>query len=316
MCKRFICASSAVVLWSLFAIACSKTETSVTSPTSVAGRCDLSASNSPTSFTSSGGSGTVSVTTARDCAWTAGTESPWIAITGARTGQGDAAISYTVSPNQVPSPRTGAITIGTQTVTLSQAAAPCLFSLSRAGETIGAAGGRLAFDLTTLSGCSWSASTGENWIAIVSGQSGTASGTIGISVAANLGGARTGRVVAGGQTYTVSQNAAPPPPVPPAPDPSPTPAPPPVPAPAPTPTPPPAPAPAPPVSVELDGKISSLAGSCPTVTFRVDGQNVTTDASTTYRKSNCSDLRNGREVKVDGFKSGTTVRATQIEISK
>ena len=43
-----------------------------------------------------------------------------------------------------------------QNVTLTQAAAPCQYSLSRAGDVIGPSGGRLGFDIATLGGCGWS----------------------------------------------------------------------------------------------------------------------------------------------------------------
>ena len=126
-------------------------------------------------------------------------------------GQGEASIPYTVAPNPVPSSRAGAIIVGAQSVAISQAAAPCVFTLSRAGEGIAAAGGRLAVDVTTISGCSWNAASGSDWIAVSSGQSGNASGTVGLAVAPERRTPRgSGEVKIAGQSYTVTQAAAPP----------------------------------------------------------------------------------------------------------
>ena len=54
--------------------------------------------------------------------------------------------------------------------------------------------------------------------------------------------------------------------------------------------------------------------NCPNVTFTVNGQLVVANASTEYKKGHCSDLRSGREVKVDGVKIGSVVTAKRIEI--
>jgi hypothetical protein len=246
----------------------------------------------------------LAVATTRDCTWTVSTDTNWVTISGARSGQGEASIGYSIAANPVPSPRAGAIAVESDRVEITQAAAPCRFSLSRSGDSIGFAGGRLAFDLTTLTGCSWSTSVSQNWISIASGQSGNASATIGLSVAANPGARRVADVNVGGQTYTVTQDATPPPP-----DPTPTPAPTPSPAPAPTPT------PTPPRLVKLEGRASAVAGGCPNISFFVDGERVAADSSTEYKKGKCGDVANGRELKVEGVKSDL-VHATKIEVEK
>jgi hypothetical protein len=55
------------------------------------------------------------------------------------------------------------------------------------------------------------------WLTVTSGATGTGNGSVGISVAANTGAARTGTVTIAGQAFTVMQDAAaaPPPPPPP-----------------------------------------------------------------------------------------------------
>jgi hypothetical protein len=268
----------------------------------------------------------VTVATARDCTWTLANDASWVSITGDRSGQGEASIAYSVAANPAAAARATDIVVASASVHLNQAAAPCRYSLSRAGDTVGSSGGRLSFDVSTLSGCGWTASASQSWIAIASGQSGSASGTVGVSVSANSGDRRAGQVTAGGQTYTVTQDAAPPPPPPPPtpappapPAPAPTPAPTPAPSPTPAPTPPPAPIPTPPPnpSVQLDGKVGLLTGKCPDLTFSIGLTVVTTSQSTTFSGGKCGDVKNGREVSVDGTRqSNGSVRATRVEIQK
>ena len=318
-------AASAIALACL-AASCSSTQTSLNAPT--ADKCQVGVSSAPSAFTATGGQGSLTITTARDCTWSISTEAGWISITGDRGGQGEASVPYAIAPNPAPTPRSAVVAVGSQTVTLNQAPAPCQFTLSRPGDAISYAGGRMAFDVTTLTGCGWSASTGDAWIAVTSGTSGTASGTVGLSVSPNTGPARVGRVNVAGQNYTVTQSGppAPPPapnppaPAPPPPAPQPTPAPTPTPAPQPTPTPPPPPPPPPPnvgKKVDFDGTISSLAGFCPGVRFTVNGVTVETDFSTDFKKSDCGDLRNGRSVSGEGVtRADGSIRATRIEVKK
>jgi hypothetical protein len=331
MATRRALAATALTLAASVAGGCSSAQTAVTSPSPTAQRCAINVSSAPASFSATGGQGTLNVSTTRDCTWTVSTTASWVELPATHDGQGEAAIAFMVAENPVPSPRNAGIAVGEQMVQVSQAAAPCRFSLSRSGDTIAAAGGRLGFDVSTLTGCAWTASATDPWIAITSGSSGSASASIALTIAANSGTKRVGRVNVGGQSYTVTQDAAPPPEPPPAPapvPPAPTPAPPapappapspPTPAPAPSPTPPPSPAPAPtpaPVKVELSGEISSLTGSCPSLTLTVKDTVVVTNADTNFKKGKCGDLRKGREVSVTGLRTGSTVTATTIEINK
>jgi len=311
-------------------LACSKTTTSLTAPT--ADKCQVSVSNAPASFSASGGQGSLTIATARDCTWSIKTETSWVSIASDPGGQGEASIPYTVAPNPVPSSRAGAIVVGAQSVAITQAAAPCVFRLSRTGDGIAAAGGRLAVDVTTISGCNWNATSGSDWIVVSSGQSGNASGTVEVAVAPNTGASRVGDVKIAGQNYTVTQAAAPPPapdPVPipapapaPAPGPAPAPAPPPTPAPTPTPAPAPRPVPPPtpppaPKKVDFDGSVSSVSGGCPNVTITVGGMTIIIDRSTNFKGSGCEDLRSGRNVEGSGTpQSNGTIKATDIRVRK
>jgi Viral BACON domain/Putative binding domain, N-terminal len=288
----------------LAAARCTSSSTSVTAPTS--SKCAISVSSNPSSFTANGGSGTVSVTTERDCSWSAASDASWISL-AAPNGQGQASIPYSVAANPAPAARSASISVGSETVQLSQAAAPCTFRLSRTADPIGAAGGQLSVELATLNGCGWSAVSDAAWLRITAGASGKSSATITVTAAANDGAARVAHVNAGGQIYTVQQAAT----TVAAPTPSPSPAPPP-----PSP-PPPAPPPTPDTSIDLEGTVAALVGRCPEISFWTDAHWVVASASTNYKKGKCDDVSGGDSVKVKGrLRPNGAVDADQIELKQ
>jgi len=310
--NRWYSAAAGAIL-ALATSRCTSSSTSVTAPTS--SKCAISVSSNPSSFTSTGGSGTVSVTTERDCTWSVATDASWISLAATPNGQGQASIPYSVAANPAPVARSGSISVGSQKIQLSQAAAPCTFHLSRPGDSVDAAGGRISVELTTLTGCTWSAASDAAWLSIASGASGNASGTITVAVAANDGDVRVAHVNAGGQIYTVQQAAkstAPPSPAPPPPPPPPAPPPP-----QPPPSPPPAPPPPPDNSINLDGTVAVLLGHCPDIAFWTDGHWVAASASTNYKKGQCGDVSTGDSVKVNGrLRPNGVVDADHIDLKK
>ena len=50
----------------------------------------------------------------------------------------------------------------------------------------------------------------------------------------------------------------------------------------------------------LEGKVSALEGTCPDVTFAVDGHTVAANADTEYEQGSCEDLTDGAQVEVKG----------------
>jgi len=297
--------------------ACSSAQTTIAGPTSDT-KCQVVAGSSPASFAAGGGTGTISVSTSRDCTWTIATNTSWVSLGNNRSGQGEASIGFTVAANPVPSARSGTIVVANQTVELSQAAAPCRYSISRTRDSVGIGGGQLSVDVSTLTGCTWTATSKASWIAITSGGSGNANGTVVMTVAPNGGDQRVGVVDVSGQIYTVVQDAVPPPPLPPAP-----PA-----APAPTPTPAPSPAPSPPTiptpptspgageKVHVDGSVTGLSGQCPALAFTVSGVAVITNASTDFKKGNCRRVDESRGVSVTGRLTSGVVLASEVEIQE
>jgi subtilisin-like proprotein convertase family protein len=84
--------------------------------------CPVSLSQSTLNFGAAGGAGNVSVTAGAVCSWQATTNANWIQITSAQQS-GDGQATFTVSPNTSGNLRSAIVTIGAQTVSVSQAAA-------------------------------------------------------------------------------------------------------------------------------------------------------------------------------------------------
>jgi len=84
--------------------------------------------------------------------------------------------------------------------------AKCSYSLGAASASVAAAGGNYSIAVTAGSGCSWTAATTANWIAITHGSAGSGAGQASYAVSPNSGSAsRTGTVTIAGLTLTITQ---------------------------------------------------------------------------------------------------------------
>ena len=162
-------------------------------------------SASSTNVTASAGSGSVGLTASNDCPWTAVSSTNWLHTTSSGTGNGT--VSYTFDANPAGTARSGTITVGGQTFTVSQPAGTCTYALSAASTNVAASAGSGSVDVTAGDGCSWTAVSSTNWLHTTS--SGTGTGTVSYTVDANSGTciARSGTITVGGQTFTVNQAA-------------------------------------------------------------------------------------------------------------
>lgn len=310
-------AAAAVVGIGLLTAACggsASTRTSVTAPANV--RCQTALEQPAASFGSAGGTGTLSVTTARECAWNAVSRSGWVTVTSGAQGQGDGTVAYRVAENVDPLGRQGTLAVGGQDIAVTQEAAPCRFAVSHDAEPLPAAGADALVDVRTHAVCDWTAASDVSW-ASVSQATGRGGAAVRVNVDPNPGGERSGHVVIADERVAITQHAAttsPPPMPPPTPAPGPAPAPAPSPNPSPSPAPPPDPGPSPVRRVEIEGRIQQLEGSCPSRTFRVGQALVYTTAATRYDDVTCATLRNGMSVEVDGMlMSDGRIRADEIE---
>ncbi|MDX6405868.1 MAG: hypothetical protein QOH70_3323 [Blastocatellia bacterium] len=87
----------------------------------------------------------------------------------------------------------------------------CTYALSPSSQNAFASGGGGTVGVTTQGACNWIATSNATWITVTGGSSGTASGTVSYSVAANpISSPRSGTMTIAGQFFTVNQDAAPP----------------------------------------------------------------------------------------------------------
>ena len=172
--------------------------------------CSYSISPNGQSYGSSGGSGTISVTTGSGCFWNAvSSDTSWLTITSGSSGSGNGTVYYSVSANTSTSSRTGTITVGGQIFTVNQAGATsCSYSISPTNQSFSSSGGSGTISVTTGSGCFWNAvSSDTSWLTITSGSSGSGNGTVYYSVSVNTStSSRTGTIIIQGQTFTVNQD--------------------------------------------------------------------------------------------------------------
>jgi len=152
--------------------------------------------------------GTLNVTTTAACAWTAVSSAVWITVTSGAAGTGNGSVGFSVAANTGAS-RNGTITVVNQTFTVTQAAAApsCTFSIAPTSQNVDASASTGTVAVTATSGCTWTATSGATWITVTSGASGTGNGSVGYSVAANTGTARSGTITIAGQTFTINQAA-------------------------------------------------------------------------------------------------------------
>jgi hypothetical protein len=169
--------------------------------------CSYTISPSSASPGSGSGNGSFSVTAGTGCSWTATSDSTsW--LTTSSSGSGNGTVNYSYTANTGPQ-RTGTITIGGQTFTVTQASG-CTYTLNPTSASPGTGGGNASFSVTTANSCTWNATSNAGWITNVSPASGTGTGsaqTINYTVAANAGAARTGTITVGTSTFTVNQTA-------------------------------------------------------------------------------------------------------------
>lgn len=224
---------------------------------------------SPLSLTvgAAGGVRTVAITAASStCGWTAASNANWVALTGPSSGSGSAEVSFTVSPNTGTSQRSGSVSVAGQTVAVTQAAAAsasCTFTLSATAQSLPTSGGQGQIAVTaSASTCAWAASTSASWISITEGTSGTGNGTVKFTASENTSTSpRTGTLTIAGEAITITQLGR---------------------------------------RIDLKGTMSSQSGSCPNLTFRLDGRNVRTNQETSFATP-CDKLKNGTKVEVEGI---------------
>jgi hypothetical protein len=68
------------------------------------------------------------------------------------------------------------------------------------------------------------------------------------------------------------------------------------------------------VTAAASGTISSLQGSCPSLTFVVDSRTVRTTSATQYLRGSCNALANGTDVTAEGVvETDDSITATSVD---
>jgi MYXO-CTERM domain-containing protein len=159
------------------------------------------------SIGAAGGVASFAVTTGAGCPWTAGESTTWLSGVTAN-GKGSGNVSYTAGAN-VDAARSGVITVtnsltgATAQHTVNQVAG-CSIVLTPSSATPGNAGGTTSFNVATGAGCAWTATETSPWLSGVT-PSGTNSGAVNYTVAANPGIARSAGIQV---TATATGNSA------------------------------------------------------------------------------------------------------------
>jgi hypothetical protein len=195
------------------------TQAGVSAPAPPAPSCNPTISPTSQSIAAAGGAGTtVTVSAPSTCRWTASSGVSWIAIGSGASGTGNGTVTFTVAAN-TGAERTGTLTIAGRTFTVTQGGtssptpppppppAPCSYSISPRNDNAPVLGDTGTVEVSTTSGCAWTAASNASWISVTSGASGTGNGRVTYVVLANVGGSRSGTLTIAGQTFTVSQAA-------------------------------------------------------------------------------------------------------------
>lgn len=170
--------------------------------------CTYSVTPGNVSFGSAGGNGTLNVSVSNGCSWSASSNANWISISSGANGNGSGTIAFAVTPNAALGGRSGNITVGGQSFTISQSGLTCAYILSSGGASLNAGGGSGSVTVTAPSGCTWNASSDSSWL-VLNASGGNGTSVISFQASANSGtGARTANLNIAGQGFSVTQAGA------------------------------------------------------------------------------------------------------------
>jgi hypothetical protein len=196
----------AAALIAFAASGCGSTVATSTGPSPTKCAVTVAAPSAPVS--SGGATATVAVTTQPECAWSASSDAAWITGVAPASGQGSGEVHMQVAANPDATGRQGDIVVNGERARIRQDAAACRFELSSTEQTMPARGGSGGITVTAANGCPWSARADASWVVLTSGTSGTGTGNVNFTVAANSATtARSASITVAGQTVNVTQQA-------------------------------------------------------------------------------------------------------------
>jgi hypothetical protein len=178
-----------------------------------AGTCAYSINLSVSTPNVNAQSKSFNVSTTGSCDWVARSNVDWITFQPGNPvnriqGSGSATITFQVTSNANGAKRTGTISIGGLTHTVTQDGGTFTSSISPLSNTFTFNAGSGAIAVSMDPNSFWYAFSSDPWISIVSGKSGRGPGNIIFSVARNVSASqRTGSLKVGAQTFSVTQGA-------------------------------------------------------------------------------------------------------------
>ena len=128
------------------------------------------------------------VTAPSGCSWTASSDQTWATIASGNGGIGSGIVFVLVGEHVTAGTRSATLTIAGQSLTLRQRPGSCGYNFfSPDTSVVPGGGGTVNIGLITGAGCDWSITNNDpTAITVVSGASGTGSGTVTLTVAPNF----------------------------------------------------------------------------------------------------------------------------------
>lgn len=173
-----------------------------------AASCSYALSRDRQDVGSAGSSGSVDVSTAAECTWSAASNAPWVIITAGAQGSGNGTIEYSVAANGDIPGRDALITVADRTLAIRQAGdvSRCEYVLTPVSFNVCMPNGTVHAALTTQASCPWTASTDSSWIALPGSESGSGSAVISIGHSENYDAPRDALVMVRWPAPTAGQN--------------------------------------------------------------------------------------------------------------
>jgi hypothetical protein len=66
--------------------------------------------------------------------------------------------------------------------------------------------------------------------------------------------------------------------------------------------------------VEIRGEVENLKGTCPNLSFTIDGEKITTSSKTEFDDGSCESIRNGMRVEVEGHLKDGKLVAHEVDL--
>ena len=192
------------------------TSLSITAPVQVTANfgglsdsCSIQLNRNTFAAASEGDVGRVNVKADSGCAWSTSSSVSWITINTGITGSGNGSVGFSVLSNYTPSPRTGTLTIGGQSLAITQANSNCGSNITITNAVqpaVSSSGSNITLNVNAPASCLWSASTPSSWLTLTSPVNNSGAGAVQFQVAPNPDpNPRMAAVQIGGAAATILQ---------------------------------------------------------------------------------------------------------------